>query len=348
MAEVMSVNNLRDDLLYLFTFGPGTGESVLIRIPPDKWVVVDGCKDGKLVPAAETLRTNDASWSCVVFSHPHKDHAEGLEAVLSLPGNGPVGCVRPILSNLDALQKSSDPHEHLSYGVVEQLLSKIDDMWEADPTKQWNVKQSDQQFIGDAVLTALHPDIATIESSPRDPNALSTPILIEWREVKLLLGADLPSREWDALGQHFKGLEVHGGLKIPHHGSSGSVSVTFCGEGGDRGRYWVLTPFSPQRLPRFGDAEGLALLLRHVDKVHMTALPQQRNLQGVVPYEATRIDLRDGLAPTPITTSLGTGVSATPFSSPSEMLRCYVIAGFNATGELQDLRYGPGSVTVNG
>ena len=35
------------DALYVFVFGPGTGELVAVRAPPDDWLIVDGCGVGR-------------------------------------------------------------------------------------------------------------------------------------------------------------------------------------------------------------------------------------------------------------------------------------------------------------
>ncbi len=35
---------LEDGLLYCIVFGPGFGESILLRNPEHDWVVVDGCR----------------------------------------------------------------------------------------------------------------------------------------------------------------------------------------------------------------------------------------------------------------------------------------------------------------
>lgn len=342
----MSIADLQEDLLYMIVFGPGIGESVVLRVPPDKWIVIDGCRDGSIVPAVETLAANRGVWDCIILTHPHADHAEGLDAVLSINGAGPVGCAVPVAPELDDMESLEDPIQVSRLSAVEQVLAKIDDLWSQNPESQWEIRRRDEKRIGECRITALHPDDATVASAQRDPNSLSTPVLLEWKDVKLVLGADLPKREWDELGDVFPHLSHHTGTKIPHHGSKGSISTVVCGTDRAAGRFWVLTPFSRQRLPRYDDGEGLAIMLQHVDEVHFTALPQKRNLHGNVPFTTTRRNLKNGRSPESETAELGAGTVAVPSRIPPGEIACYVVAGFDASGVLQDLRHGPGSVVV--
>ena len=36
--------SLDEGRLYIFVFGPGYGESVAVRVPPDEWLVIDSCR----------------------------------------------------------------------------------------------------------------------------------------------------------------------------------------------------------------------------------------------------------------------------------------------------------------
>lgn len=52
----------------------------------------------------------------------------------------------------------------------------------------------------DAKVTVLHPDqelvdVASVGTPPDDPNELASPLLVEWNDVRLLLGSDRPRRE---------------------------------------------------------------------------------------------------------------------------------------------------------
>ncbi|WP_018871246.1 MBL fold metallo-hydrolase [Thioalkalivibrio sp. ALgr3] len=115
--------DLKDDLIYCIVFGPGYGESTLLRTPDQRWIVVDGCRlpgagDG-VSPAERVLSENRAHWSAVVFTHPHEDHAMGLDDVLAMEGpSGLVGCCPVALSSSAAWMDSMDAEVHLRRGAV--------------------------------------------------------------------------------------------------------------------------------------------------------------------------------------------------------------------------------------
>src|SRR6266478_4907602 len=83
--------------LYLFVVGPGVGESILVRAPPNNWLVVDGCRVGDEGSAPVTLlkRYGARLVDGVVLTHPHLDHARGLVELLGAEDIDclSVGCV---------------------------------------------------------------------------------------------------------------------------------------------------------------------------------------------------------------------------------------------------------------
>lgn len=42
----MALPQIKENELQFFVFGPGTGELVVVRAPPGKWLIVDGCSVG--------------------------------------------------------------------------------------------------------------------------------------------------------------------------------------------------------------------------------------------------------------------------------------------------------------
>jgi len=76
--------DLSPDSLYVFTFGPGTGELVAVRAPPDDWLIVDGCSGNGVGYGAKLLEHYSARPSIIVLTHPHTDHARGLGDVIDV------------------------------------------------------------------------------------------------------------------------------------------------------------------------------------------------------------------------------------------------------------------------
>lgn len=73
---------LSPDRLQVFVFGPGTGELVAVRAPPDAWLVVDGCGVAGNDYGPLLLKGYGARPKIVVFTHPHLDHAKGIQRVV--------------------------------------------------------------------------------------------------------------------------------------------------------------------------------------------------------------------------------------------------------------------------
>ncbi len=345
----MNLEELEPALLYTIVFGPGYGESIVIRIPPSTWIVVDSCRISGKSPAAFLLDQHHAEWSGAILTHPHLDHSLGMDEVFSHPIKGPIGCAtEPSEARPDWIQ-SQDPEELLRSGTLQHVLSYIQESWRASPESRWLLRRGESRDFGEARITILHPDDAIVRDFDRrrlDPNRLSSPLLIQWEGVLILLGSDCLEKDWQTINETWPDLGTHSCYKVAHHGASGAAHIAL--KGMDRARHWVLTPFNRgSRLPRYGDREGLAWLLKCVDSVYMTALPVSHDLQDPTPFSATRQDLRDGKKPKPQHRTLPDGAPIAMLPSfPENPLACYVAAGFDKNGIRRDLRCGPGSVVV--
>lgn len=336
--------NLRDGLLYLVVFGPGVGESIVVRAPSGVWIVIDGCtSQGKSFPA-ECLRDHAASWSAVVLTHRHLDHADGLDAVLDSPGAGLVGCADPRVAEPTSWEGSADAGEQFNMGKVEHVLAAIRKRWQDTPESQWRIRRGHERVVGGVTLLALHPDEQTVARHPEDPNRLASAILVSWKDVRLLLGSDTVAADWAAIAEEYPEISRTHGVKMPHHGSMGAVHESW-GEG-PPDRLWVCTPFSSQRLPRYADDGGLAWALARTQRVNLTGLPMAHRLQGNVPYVTSRAALRDGVDPPPASLPLSDRLRFELRVDPGGADTCFVAAGFDSDGSLVDLQHGPGAVVV--
>lgn len=341
------LGELEDELFYVVVFGPGYGESIVLRAPDNQWIVVDSCKGKNHVPAIKLLQDYDAEWTCAILTHLHQDHASKFDDVIDQPGGGKVGFADPAVVELEG----SDGDDDVEYSVSLRLQAAYDAIlahWKREPESKWDMRRGDRQEVGTVSVTVLHPDPATLKNLRHDANRISSPVWVEWKDFRALLGADLPTIEWDALPDDFKSLEDHAFLKVPHHGSLGSVSERFAANG--RARFWVMTPYSQkEKLPRFENGRGVEELLKYVDEVHLTSLPEPKTEPRGPHSETTREDLRDDLVTAHILMADVGGVTVEPLEgepADDKALRCFVAAGFDETGTLQDVRLGPGSLTV--
>ncbi len=129
-------------------------------------------------------------------------------------------------------------------------------------------------------------------------------MLVEWGDVRLLLGADVPNPEWPGIGVATPRLNEHAAMKVPHHGSREAIHEVFGKTVGER--FWVVTPYrrSAPPLPRAedvsrsGEPEGLRRVLEFVSEVRLTSLPFRHDREDDAPCMTTRGQIRDGTHPT--------------------------------------------------
>lgn len=126
---------LKKDLLYLFILGPGMGETALLRIPPNDWIVIDSFRSDGRAAALEVLAEYDATWSCAVLTHPHQDHYAGFDDVIAANDAGTIGCVHPAVELNDGTVPV-DPYRHLSEGAKPVYVA-IADRWNDGRTDKW-------------------------------------------------------------------------------------------------------------------------------------------------------------------------------------------------------------------
>ena len=332
---------LREDLFYFIVFGPGYGESVLLRAPDEDWIVIDGCLAGEDAPAARLLRDSNRRWSCIVLTHPHLDHAMGLDRVLELPGAGPVGCADPSVQDPRRWASSVDPEQQLHHGIVEQVLAAVHDRWTNRPEQRWLLRRGDVRQVGHVTMRVLHPPEELVRNwKGGDVNRLSSALLVEWERLRLLLGADVVNDDWTDIVQVVTDLDNHAALKVPHHGSMDALHEGVGGPPGMRReqRTWVVTPYNRGRkLPGFGEGEGLAWLLDREDRIFLTGLPLRFESQQRGPLITTREGLLS-FCPHVLR------AQATPVAGPDPA--CFVAVGFGADGTVHHEIRGAGSVLV--
>jgi hypothetical protein len=338
-------HELRPDLLYLFVLGPCKGETVLLRVPPFHWMVIDSFKAGRSRrPAAEPIITRyGGRVEFLALTHPHVDHFEGFIDLIDRYDEAILGCVHPRDSR-GPRELSADPITLLKEGA-KPTYTRIWDEWKRDHARRQTTFRGDDWKFGEATVTSLHPLSSEDPAQwSDDPNSISSAMLVEWHDLRLLLGADVPSGEWPGIAGAFSDLNHHAAMKVPHHGSRGAIHPSFA-EGAPE-RFWVITPFYPKKLPRFedstarGEREGLSQLLSYVREVRLTALPHRHLSEADAPVVTTRERLRGDTHPR---RAQETTVS---LLSSDAALERQVVIGFDRNGSVIQEWYGPGSVRV--
>jgi len=326
-------------------FGPGFGESIAVRVPPEHWIVIDSLgeprSDPTEIPALELVRTVGESTDAVIMTHPHADHAIGIDRLVMEHVSGPIGCAPLWLDTAEASLEDNDREKQLEAARKNKAQRAIAARWEDDPSTRWELRAGATTRVADAQLTALHPDDHTLKAPPAEPNALSTPLLVEWFDVRLVLGADLLTGYWTAAQAVGGVLTDHALAKVPHHGSTTALDSAWL-DVHPGAPHWLLTPFNKgKKLPDFEEDEGLDQMLRNVDEVHLTAL-------GRRPSGAVAANRRMTLAAArPL--MRGTTRRGITFSkkSTSRLESSWVAAAFNPDGSISGrLQRGTSAFTV--
>lgn len=344
---------LQSDLLYVVLFGPGYGESIVLRIPPDRWIAVDCCRltgpDANRILPLELLPRREGFWSGVILTHPHEDHAAGMEILLSRLRDGFLGCADPSIENPQDWIHEPDAELQLRKGPLEAVMAAIQDHWERNPDSRWDLTAGTVRQVGDARITALWPDRSIQRSRrPKDPNRSSSPLWVEWEGVRLLLGADLPKSEWRTIGdvERDPPLSDHAVYKVAHHGSSGAIHRGVLGDSGNSARSWLIAPWNRgPGLPRFEDGQGVHLLLSCVDRLLLTRLPEKCSPTNSPPREATRQDIRDGKLPG-MRRSKFDNQTIIPLPDSALEKDAWIALGFDRSGSLRDSRFGPATLRI--
>ncbi len=331
--------------LHLFVIGPGTGETVLVLIPPESWIIIDSFKCGRPSrPAAQSIVSRYGGRLVILaLTHPHQDHHPGFVELIDRFEHAVLGCVHPRDSGITGALPI-DAVAALKEGA-KPTYTRIWDEWSKDWTRRWETFRPERRAVGEATVTSLHPERPVTPAQwRRDPNAISSAMLVKWGNMRLLLGADVPNTEWPGIGADFPVLSAHAAMKVPHHGSREAIHEIF-GDG-TPSRVWVITPFSKQRLPRADDfapsggPEGIRQALSFVSEVRLTALPFRHDCESEDPCVTTRGEIRDRTHPVP------SRIRDEGFMSTTAPLDRQVVISFDRDGRVVRQWYGRGTARV--
>ena len=335
----MPLPALAVDDLHVFVFGPGTGELVAVRAPPDDWLIVDGCGVGRTRYGPALLAHYRVSPRLIALTHPHRDHAAGVADVVDTFTQGPantwpkIGLLWPAPRDRVSMR---DLQAYFAGGVVEDALSAIRDRWRRHPDSQWTLEVGSSTRLGEATIIVVSPEREAKRAAWKawqrdgsyDPNQIATVLDVSWNGHHVILGSDLveqPGRGW-TVAQSRCG--APSATKVPHHGSTNALHASWI----RGGPHLAVTPFASSNLPRFDTAGGIARMLAAVHTVHLTGLPRAYSAQGGIPQRLTRRQLE----------RLGDAEIDPPVPGWPD---CYVLLSIAADGTSR-LVHGPGSVQI--
>jgi beta-lactamase superfamily II metal-dependent hydrolase len=273
---------LSDNRLHVVVFGPGYGESIAVHVPDGGWLVCDSLSGTGLaagfVPAVELLSQRQETAAMLLLTHPHDDHVAGFDRLVTGFATGPVGLVGLHLAH-GGFGEDQDAQTVLATSNRLKALASVARYWRERPEHKWElVADGTARELGPARVEVLHPNAEYLTAGRPDPasapNAYSTPVLVEWESARIVLGADVPSAEWNSILGESRPVELadHMALKVSHHGSFGSIAEELV-RTEHRAAAAAVTPWQLGRglLPKLGPEGGLQWLLERRASVGLTS-----------------------------------------------------------------------------
>lgn len=281
------------DRLQVWLFGPGVGELVVMHVPPDGWLSVDGCAVGGAGFGLQFFEPLGIAPTHVLLSHPHQDHCAGVQELVEWSTRAGVS-TWPLLGAIPWPRSGDDKDDGVAVVTGAQAkgaLAAMSDRWKRRPECRWSPAAGQELKLGGGALKVLSPDAATLAAAQKagkgDWNKLACALEVAWQGQRLILGSDLDNAGWKVVLENVK-LEANAALKVAHHGSRESQHEPLLEL--SKGTF-VATPYSRQRLPRFEDGGGAQLLLEKTSVLWLTGLPQKYDAQGGAPRTMTRGEL---------------------------------------------------------
>lgn len=247
---------MSNSTLTLYVVGPGVGESVVVKMPDGRVVVVDSCeRDDVNLPAVLLADLGVAQIDLLVVTHPDLDHIKGITELVERFSpkrvwRYPFGLLREILQQLGEVQT---PAGKLRYAEALRSSDTLDDLLRTEgtvervhPGRQWHPPGSDYSICA---LAPTQYDIARAMSRVQGlvvrkrgrlvlsdtarawfsgeralgdlPNMVSLGLVIEWNGLKVLLAGDVENGD----GTTHSGWQgVLAGLDQPDEGRSHLVN----------------------------------------------------------------------------------------------------------------------------
>lgn len=197
----------KDSNLELYMLDVGQGDSVFIKTPDKKNILIDAGPDEKVLSELSKVMTlGERKIDYVIITHPDLDHVGGLPEILKRYEVGYV-LMEDIEKNL--------PHYLEAKKIIKQ--KKI---------ISYPIRVSDDFIVGCCVkIDILWPKDSIDIESIEDVNDISTVLEVGYIKFNAFFGGDLSSEFEEEIARN--NLIDFDLLKVGHHGSTTSTSKKF-------------------------------------------------------------------------------------------------------------------------
>lgn len=247
------------DEFQLLLFGPGYGESILIHIGSNKWIIIDSCifENGEPAPIKFLQDAGidpSTAVTLIIATHWHDDHIRGMSKIVETCTSATFCCSmslskeefinnvtkiesetpivggsggREITKILELLEFRSPPKRVISGTRIKSFSAS--DFSHGKEAEVWALSPSDKQidiFLNKIAELCTDIDKTRFRISSEGKNDTSVVLWISIGDLKILLGADLEETAdhetgWSvAISSEGRKTEDQANIfKIPHHGS---------------------------------------------------------------------------------------------------------------------------------
>lgn len=262
-------------------FGPGYGESVVIHLGNNEWMIVDSCRLFGESPAAlgylNRIGVDPERVRLIVASHWHDDHIKGLTTILEACPNALFACSSALAQEeFCALVEQYDrPVSRLGSGADEfrKILHRLDGRprrWVGEGTQLWRRRETPNASVwslsptSDTFTLAMKALAAQAASggqtktrltSDQLPNQVCVVLWISIGACDILLGGDLEDDEqagqgWSAIVSQAPPWDSPASVfKVPHHGSRSGHNDAVWSQMLGSDPYALVTPFTKLARP---------------------------------------------------------------------------------------------------
>ena len=305
-------NPPREDEIEISIFGPGIGECIVLHLGNSEWIIIDSCVErisGKPIALKylEHLAIDPrVAVKCIIASHWHDDHINGVYEVLKRCTNAEFVCSNVLISEeflkLISLYRKDTNLSGSGLDEMCQIFGELKNrssgarspigvpIWACEnkllmrktgPIKAEVFALSPSNGAYSLALIEVGQLIPRGDFSKRriiaqQPNHVSVAIWVKVEEINFLLGSDLEnlvdcSLGWQAVilsNRRPAGRALV--VKVPHHGSENA----YCEE------MWremvvpsdpiaLLTPFSAGKKP-LPTQNGIGKIKQHTNEIFIT------------------------------------------------------------------------------
>ncbi|RYJ44521.1 MBL fold metallo-hydrolase [Flavobacterium beibuense] len=286
--------------------GGGYGESIVLKLSKNDWIIIDSCinpKNKKPLPLEylESINVHPENIKLIICTHWHDDHIKGLSNILYKSENTSfvTSLVRDLKQfllfiSLDhqksikggmrsteefgkCLQILNDRNKKIDYAIYNQLLYRnIEDKYTFELYSLSPSPKTIDDFQGEISTLIDNYGKRSFRPTYNSPNEKSVALLLKFNDQRIILGSDLEIGNNEEQGwlHIIKNSLVFDNekakiFKLPHHGSQNGYHKDLFDKYIDSNPILKLTPWNKNTI--LPTAEMIKIYNQHSNDIYITS-----------------------------------------------------------------------------